>query len=172
MAEAVITRRGKKSYVGKVLADVVVTTATTQVDITGLNIARNKELMLSMTLIGNSSYVDVQLLINANYTVTNYYSQELYANGTGVSGERSNTAKLFYVATAGNSSHGVAYIQLGNTGYLQGLGMGIRQMGTAPTINYKAVKSNFTSTTITSIRISGTEASSLGVGTRIRLYEV
>lgn len=158
--------------VATLLADVTISTATTSVDFTGLDIGKDDEVMLVVDGVGVNGFADSYLTVNNNNTLTNYYSQLLLADGATVNASRENTPKM---SIAYSNYKGLSYtkIKLSNNGYY---------VYQADTVNqYPGVytylvatygSSTFTTSAITQLTITASRANSIGIGSRFQLYKM
>ena len=173
MAEAILTRRSVVKNEYQLLADITVSgSAVTQVDISGLNIGKGEEIVLIADINSVSADNEIYITVNGNTTITNYWHQRLYADGTSVGGTRANMPLLIGLL---NNTSGIinANLKLTNNGYFTWQSHTIR--------NYKATTmflqeyygtSTFTLVSISSLRINSSNANGLGVGSRFQLYKV
>lgn len=172
MAEALIPRRtiNKQEYV--LLADVTVGTATTNVDITGLNIGKDEEIVLVSDIVnGTSSSVRVGIYINGNNTATNYYSQRIVASGSGVLFATRDNSPFYLDFDGNNKSLSYASVKLTNNGYFTSQSNVSREYGgSAIVFSNNYITSTFTATSITSFRINANATNGIGIGSRFKLY--
>lgn len=150
----------------KKVADIIVGSATTQVDITGLSIDKDSEYMLEITSLTTGGVTN--LFANGNTTPTNYCVQTLIANGTSVTANRYNAP---YINEVGNPAHFSINLKLTNNGYFVAQSNHIVNMGGSTVIlgkNY--ITSTFTSTSITSLRL--TSSVDIPIGSRFTLYKM
>lgn len=160
-----------EAYGYELLADITVGTATTSVDITGLSIGKEDELLLVSDVIANGN-LTLQLFANNNTTTTNYYYQYINAtNGLLVSGRMNSSVSI----TAGNTykSFGFAVIKLTNGGYYVHQSSNCGNFGGGDISLQKVyVSSTFTMTSITQLTFTALTANSIGVGSRFQLYKI
>jgi len=138
----------------ELIADVDVTTATTQIDFDNLNITKDDELRLVYTYKGDSTTTGfLRLFANNNTTLTNYHSQEL-ASFTIVGAGRGNHSN-FVFARSNKVANGFVDIKVSNNDrfvassqFLYGAGGGLVE----GLDNFNVVGSGFTLTSITSSR--------------------
>jgi hypothetical protein len=175
MAEAVLTRRSVVKNESQLLADITVSgSAVTQIDITSLNLVKGEEYVLVSDIYNpTATGSDYSLFTNANYTSTNYYRQYLIANGTSISAGRINDG-AFTLANNGYKSFCITKIKLTNNGYVVHQSNTIQRYNEPSNYHIYDVygTSTFTVASITSLRISGSVASSIGIGSRFQLYKV
>ena len=170
MAESILTRRTKVELEYILLADIIVDTATTTIDITGLDIGKNDELMLVSDLVGNNAVVS--LYANANYTATNYYRQSIAANSTTVSAGRYNDS-IFMAGTSGIKELVLAKIKLTNNGYFVVQSeRNVAYGGSSLSLGSIFITSTFTATSITSLRLGASATDGIAVGSRFQLYKI
>ena len=173
MAESILTRRTKVELEYILLADIIVDTATTTIDITGLDIGKDDELMLVCDI--NNTSVDGVLCYvyaNANYTNTNYYSQRITANNTTTSANRDNHS-AFMEVTNGSKVFSVSRIKLTNNGFFVSQSNMNRDYGVSGLqLIDRYLTSTFTLSSITSLRIATSSTNAIGVGSRFQLYKI
>ena len=170
MAEAVLTRRSVVKNEYELLADITVSSATTQVDITGLNIGKDEEIVLvsDYVCVDGNAYIG----FNNNTTLTNYYVQTINANGTSPSSIRYNLPILLGAITNAKS-FGISKIKLTNSGYCVWQTNSIREYEYTSMFLFDVYGTSvFTVTPITSIRIFSSSANGIGIGSRFQLYKV
>lgn len=168
MAEAVLSRRSVVKNEYELLADITVSSATTNIDITGLNIGKDEEIVL-VGYFGDAGFgIGGYITVNGNNTLTNYYSQYIYALETSVVGKRDNNP-LFFV----RKSEIIAKIKLTNSGYFVWQSSMIPNfVDNAPLLEEVYGTSTFTITNITSIRLFSNLANGISADSRIQLYKV
>lgn len=171
--EALLPRRtiNKQEYV--LLADVTVGTATTSVDITGLNIGKAEEIVLVSDIVnGTGTNAYYYLYSNANYTNTNYYEQLLGVTSSSIVAERLNRPDYMF-ADSNSKAFGYSSLKLTNNGYVICQSNEIRAYsGSSTAITNYHTTSTFTATSITSLRISANATNAIGIGSRFQLYKV
>ena len=167
MGEILIQRRTKVEKGYELLADITVGTATTSVDITGLNIGKGDEVVL-VSDVTTTSEGALSVCINGNTTATNYYTQELKADSTGVYAAKYNNSWFNYITGAAKGFSRLN-IKLTNSGYFIAQVHSLREYGgSAIKIEAMYVTSTFTSTAITQLTIQG----NIGIGSRFQLYRI
>jgi len=151
------------------VADTIVGTATTTVDLTGLNITKDDDYMLVSDIYA-TNISDVKMYFNANYTVTNYYNQEMYASSTTVGGSRGNFPQFSYLGGISYKTQSFTNIKLTNNGYVVYQSKTVQNYGGSSVVvdNY-AGTSTFTATSITSIRVLCSQ--NMASGSRFQLYK-
>lgn len=159
--------------VAEKVADIIVPSNTTSVDITGLNIGKDGEYYLVSDVYGTPAYdSSLQMLFNSSFTTTNYFSQDLDTSGTLKSGERWNNP-----AFAGNGvsarTFAATNIKVTNAGYL------VRQSNVTQFYGGGSIelRKNYGTTTfmltgITDIRVLCTLATGIGANSRFTLYKM
>ena len=153
------------------VADITVGTATTSVDITGLNITKDSEYLLVSDFNVTATAPTFRLLINNNATATNYYSQSLSADGTSLGGSRSNDA---WITWGDNSKTTIANttIKLLNTGYCAFSTESSIKIGSGIIINRRDATTTFTASSVSQITIVSTGTNGIGIGSRFQLYKM
>ena len=86
-----------------------------QIDITGLNITKDDTLRLVFTALSNhTSDIRFELYINDNFTVNNYWTQYLNANGSSVFAGTNNISNFFQARNSTGPGIGFADIKVSN----------------------------------------------------------
>lgn len=157
----------------KKVADIIVSTATTQVDITGLSIDKDSEYMLVSDVVNASGTTDlIALYPNDNVTSTNYYNQNIYATGVDIASSRTNTNYCFAVYT-GYKNFAITKIKLTNNGYFVYQSDTIpRYYGTNMFLSKNYGTSTFTMTSISKLSIKANITNAIGIGSRFTLYKM
>lgn len=156
----------------ELLSDIEITSATTQVDFTGLNIQEDEEIVLKLNIFTSTTNEWIRLRINGNTTSTNYYMQYISVFNTTINGVRENNIEVSFGRQNLHSFSDV-YIKLTNNGYvitqsnstdsLGGSGVGIFDIyGT----------STFQVPSITKLTFIADQTSGIGIGSRFQLYKV
>lgn len=163
----------KISSAYELVADVTVATATTQVDFSGLNFSKDDDLLLVSDIYNpTAGGVQYKLFPNNNTTENNYYRQILYTDGATVGAGRANNNEVSNV-NASNNSFAITNIKLTNSGYFISQTNENRNYKTSSlSLMNQYVTSTFTAASITSLRISGSIANSIGIGSRFQLYRL
>lgn len=156
----------------ELVSDIVVGTATTTVDFTGLNFGKTDDLMLVSDFLNSSTDTWLNILVNGNYTTTNYYEQYVLSTGTLVVSNRSNDSAFNSGSGGSSKSFSKLMFKLTNNGYVVFQSLTERDYGGSSTklLNYVGT-STFTATSITSLRIASNVASAIGAGSRFQLYK-
>lgn len=156
----------------ELIGDVTVGSNTTQVDFTGLNIGKDDELLLVSDVV-SPRYNELNLYVNANYTKSQYYSQELCAVGTGYTSSRSNDSVFAYSSDVANKVLVSFNIKLTNSGHFIYLARGVRSYGgSAVALHEDYGTSTGTMSTITSLRIEAYLANGIEANSRFQLYKL
>ena len=171
MGEILIPRRTKVEKGYELLADITVGTATTSVDITGLNIGKGDEIVLVSDIKNTSASTSIYYLY-FNATTSGYYSQGLSASATSYPGARTTDARMLDIATNQNASL-VSNIKLTNRGYVISQNNSVENYGSSSVLlnNFYAT-TTFTATSVTEVRVTGSVANSIGIGSRFQLYKI
>ncbi len=155
----------------KKIADIIVSSATTQVDITGLDIDKDSEYMLVSDCVHNGN-TQFRLYANANYTDANYYTQYMVVASTSVSSNRVNYPYLTY-NESGLYSLNISTLKLTNNGYIISQNNIVDKYSSNLIGIRKAyITSTFTTTSITSLRVASDIANGIGIGSRFTLYKL
>lgn len=157
----------------ELLADIEVTSTTTNVYINGLNIGKGDEVVLVSNINNNySGLVNFYLFCNDNVVTTNYYSQKIVASATSVTAERVNTPTILYVGTSGRTSLDVTNVKLTNNGYFVSQTKSSQDYNATDNLTMKDYynTSTFTMSAIASLTISSSASNAIGIGSRFQLY--
>lgn len=173
MSEAVLSRRSKVVEGMELIADIeVIESAVTSVDIAGLGIGKDEEVLLISDIISNAGASSYYLFINDNNVNTNYYSQFIVATNTSVTAASINENR--YARIVSNNRRNVVYtdIRLTNSGYFNSQSEDVRSLGTGEIdfVEWYGT-SIFTAAAINKITIMAQIASAIGVGSRFQLYK-
>jgi hypothetical protein len=159
--------------VAPIIADIIVSTATTSVDFTGLEIDKDSEYMLVSTIVnGTVSGSNFAIYANTNFTSTNYYRQQLQADSTSVTASRVNDASSLY-SNASKNSFSISNIKLTNNGYFvtqNSINTDISASSTQLFNRYTT--STFTLTSITALRVTASVTNAIGIGSRFQLIKI
>lgn len=155
----------------ELVSDIVVGTATTSVDFTGLNITKEDDYILVSDIKNTSSSCSYTLFVNGNNTATNYYYEQLYAYTTVVGGVRANSSRICFAAT-GNRALSISKIKLTNNGYFVFQSkFNQNYVGSGIEIGETSNTSTFTATNITSLRVNAETSNQIDVSSRFQLYK-
>ena len=157
------------------VADITVSSNTTQVDITGLDIKKGDEYLLVSDVLAQISQGSViSLTPNDLTTVTNYYTQWIFGGGSTAAAGRPNTNQMTFVTGVGNNAISHTHIKLSNIGAYTHQSYQLRNAGTSTPV----ISNDFTSSTaenitsITKLNIKSNETNGIGTGTRFILYKL
>jgi hypothetical protein len=155
------------------VADIVVSSNTTQVDITGLDIQKGSEyLLVSDGLIGGSSDY-WELFVNNNTTSSNYYVQFINGEGTTAAAGRNNLADF---SESGSNTRFLTYshIKLSNIGAYTSQNYSIREFGTSSLrIVNKFISSTAENiTSINQLNIRSFRSNGIQSTSRFQLYKL
>jgi len=158
--------------VAEVVADITVTEATTQVDLTGLDITKAGEYILKATLVGGQvAKAAYHLHVNGNTTDANYYFQRLLAINTAVTGLRS-TAPYFANNNNAETSLVSVDIKVTNAGYFTAQSSNAHDLGSSMELWRASIASTFTVSAITELNIISSITDGIGVGSRFQLIKM
>ena len=171
MGEILIPRRTKVEKGYELIADITVGTATTSVDITGLNIGKGDEVVLVSDIKNTSASTSIYYLY-FNATTSGYYSQGLSANSTSYPAARTTDARMLDIETNQNASL-ISSIKLTNSGYVVSQNNSAENYGSSSILlnNFYAT-TTFTATSVTEVRVTGSVAKSIGIGSRFQFYRI
>lgn len=172
--DIITTRRTKVEEGYELLADITVGTATTSVDITGLNIGKGDEVVLVSDVANVTTFCGYGLFVNNNTTSTNYWSQHLAGVGTSVVAERTNNPRYLYNNSAVLRSVSIAKIKLTNSGYFIFQSSSSRDYsnGTRILVGDWYGTSTFTMSAITSLKTICEVTNNISSGSRFQIYRI
>ena len=156
------------------VADVLVNSNTTQVDITGLDIKKGDEYLLVSDINNNTSNGGgFNLYVNNNTTASNYYSQRV--RGAGSSADANRYTDAIMTRMAGNN-RGIAYshIKLSNIGAYTSQNYSLIHYGTSilEIGNYFVSSTSENISSIKQLNIVREVATIIGNETRFQLYKL
>ena len=158
--------------VAEKVADIIVPSNTTSVDITGLDIGKDGEYYLVSDWVnGIASTNAIYLFVNGNNTTSNYYYQGLNANATTITAGRSAEAILSQ-ASGPLKSFLTSNIKLTNSGYFVSQSNSNRNYGSGIILEKDYLTSTFTMSGVTSIRLHSPNANGIGANSRFTLYKM
>lgn len=176
MGECVLTRRSVVKNEYELLADITVSSATTNVDITGLNLVKGEEYVLVGFFVrGATSSGTVVLYCDDDDGVlvdssTSYYFQSLIANGNSLSSSRVNANAITFTNQNTNSMV-VCKIKVSNSGYVIFQSDSEEQVGASSMLlTHYYMTSTFITNSITKLRLA--QPAGIGIGSRFQLYKV
>jgi hypothetical protein len=156
------------------VADITVTSNTTQVDITGLNIEKDSEyLLVSNGVNATGSNNNLLMTPNNQTTITNYFTQSIAGFGSSSGASRRNEPRFMFMS---GNQRGLTHthIKLSNIEAYTFQSYGINQVGQSTIV----LDNNFSSSTaenITSINqlnIISDQTNGIGSGSRFELYKL
>ena len=158
----------------ELIADVEVTANTTQIDFNNLNITKDDELRLVVSVFNQDSGTgNYDLYVNNNTTSNNYWSQALRGNSSSVDAFRVNDAELFYVSSM---LKGLAIIDIkisNNDKFVAQSNQTRNIPDSSLGIDSRNMVSTFNITSITSLSFAClNRTNGIGVGSRLQLYKV
>lgn len=144
--------------------------AVTSVQFTGLDINTHKSYRVEIDLynptVSTSTY---SIFFNNDLVDTNYYRQYIYANGASITAARSNDAIILTLTASTNgSAEGPVSLDVG--GRPRVTMNESRYNSTTTELVTKTIVKTGTVANVTQIDIVGSVASSIGIGTKIRIY--
>lgn len=159
----------------ELLYEETVTTAKTQIDITGLNIGKDDGLRLVYTIVGDSTTTaDYDVFPNNLTTQTNYNRQVFIGAGATLSAVRQNL-NYHFDARSNQKVQGFADIKVSNNDRYVAQSHYIRSMGadSSGILQYNIhIVGTQTVTSITSLKIVSNRTNGIAVGSKIALYKV
>lgn len=160
----------------QLLYEETVTSAKTQIDITGLNITKDDEVRLVYTFKGDSTTTsNIRLFPNDKTTLTDYYWQVLAGAGSSVVAVRGNINRICYTASNRKVS-GFADIKISNNDRYVFQSHWVEMIGAESSAINNVVDNNvgtgFTLTGITKLSIVSERTNGIEVGSKIQLFKV
>lgn len=157
--------------VAEKVADIIVPSNTTSVDITGLNISKDGEYYLVSDVVSGANS-DYYLYANDNVTATNYYVQRLTANSSTESGARVNNPSMVD-ASSGNKTLIMSNLKLTNSGYVVAQSNSVENYGGSGIILNKYYStSTFTASSMTKFTITASATNGIATDSRFQLYKM
>lgn len=146
--------------------------ATTQIDITSLNVGKGNEVELVSDIVGNGAGGDLYLFVNNDLTLTNYDTQDVVATSTTIAGTRNNEPKIGFIS-GGIRGLFISTIKLANSGLTNIQSKEIREYGGSG-IRIGKYYSSKTATvvTITQLTVQSSSVNGLGVGSEFYYREL
>lgn len=166
-----MTNYGRAAGISSLLAETTVSgSAVTSIDFTGLDINTHQSYRVEMEWInGTASSSALYPFFNGDTVATGYYSQEVQASSTTVSGSRENTPRSA-VSSATSRTKVTMHISRDTDGWAIVESRSNRTLGSAITADLYTVSRTTTLTNITQLTLTATVASSLSIGTKARIY--
>jgi hypothetical protein len=156
------------------VADIVVSSNTTQVDITGLDIQKGSEYLLVSDNITAVQGTPLRLFPNDLTTNTNYYTQRIFASGSSSSSIRFNENIINGGQTLNTRQLSYIHIKLSNIGAYTYQAYTVNDYGTSNVFlinNFcSSIAENITN--ITKLNIVARETNGIGTGSRYQLYKL
>lgn len=154
-------------YKGLLAEYTVSGSAVTSIDFSGLDINTHKSYRVEIEMVTMSACV-LYCFVNADTTVTNYYTQTSGGGATAWSGGRYNTPATITASATGNHIGNFSVERV--NGVPNFVGIGSSQLGTTPVFyNFFTLKTA-TVANITQLTFTSSVASAIGVGSKIRIY--
>ena len=159
----------------ELIADVDVTTATTQIDFDNLNITKDDELRLVYTFEGDSTTESIIRMFPNNLTTnTNYHIQFLYGNGSSIIALKQNDNRITQ-ARSNQKASGFADIKVSNNDRFVFQSQHSDHIGSNSSdirnFNINGVGTQ-TVTSITKLSVISGRTNGIAVGSRLQLYKV
>jgi len=153
----------------QVLAEVEVTSNCDYVDFTGLDI--NSDWFYVLYFIvknptgSNSAYY---IFVEGDYTLTNYYRQNLSVNGTSVAGNRANDPPIGYINANDRGLIKVTMVR-DPDGYFRVLSELNRDSSSNIRLGFNMIVKTATVTNITQLRVQAAVSGAIGAGSKFIL---
>jgi len=158
--------------VAEKVADIIVPSNTTSVDITGLDIGKGNEYYLVSTTPTSAVNPNFMLFVNDNNTATNYYTQRIMADSTTITGTRVNNAR-FSFSQSPETAFAMTNIKLTNSGYYVFKSNSMSNIGKSVLFMQKIVgTSTSTHSSITKFTIMTDLSNGIGANSRFTLYKM
>ena len=154
----------------KVVDKVVSGSAVTSIDTQGLDLDNAKTYMiLFRTTNTTGSENNIQIFFNNDTTATNYYSQSLRASGATIEASRSNAP---YIGNVNAGTEGTFFFILAReVGKLKLIGLGSEYEQSTVNVEHRTIDW-ITEANVTRITLTASEASSIGIGSRLTIFKV
>ena len=168
IADATGTVKGI-DYKGLLAEYTVSGSAVTSIDFSGLDINTHKSYRVEIELINaTASGGALYCFVNGDTTLTNYWSQYFYANSTSVTSARQNNPQISTLIASSIASVQLSIEKV--NGYTRITSSD--NFNTSSSIAYEIFSSTKTATVtnITQLTFTSSVASSIGVGSKIRIY--
>lgn len=158
-----------KANLKSLLAEYIVTgSAVTSIDFSGLDINTHKSYRVEIELVNpTATAFSLQCFVNNDTTLTNYRSVSLVCSGTTATVSSVSDARLVVVDSSVIAST-VSFISLVN-GYAKSNSVSSRGTNSQSTHQITATKTT-TVSNITQLTLTSSIASTIGVGSKIRIY--
>jgi hypothetical protein len=151
------------------VAEVTVSSNTTSVSLTGLDINTAKMYILQFLVKNAGTACFYYLFVNNNTTQTNYYTQYFGVGGTGTNAQRANDARFNYT-NASSESFVCSFIGLTPDGKYKALTIDGRQTGSSTEVDLEFASSTFTMSNITDLTIQAGSANQIAAGSKVILW--
>lgn len=156
----------------ELVADIVVSSSTTQVDFTGLNFTSDDELLLVSDIVGPTTTVSYYIYANNDTTGANYYHQYISA-AIGVVNSSRNTTPKMVASLSGEKAMSNVKIKLTDGGYFTYQASSTRDYSTSGVLIHEYYGSKIsTISSITQLNIVSSSANNIGTGSRFKLYKL
>lgn len=154
------------------VADITVTSNTTQIDITGLDIKKGDEYLLVSDVNYNSNGT-IDLFVNDNITLSNYFRQAIGAAGSTPFAQRTQDAR-YLEGALNDRSVSYSHIKLSNIGAYTSQNYTIYRSGTnsLELYNYFISSTAENITSITKLNLKHRNTSGIGSTSRFQLYKL
>jgi hypothetical protein len=151
---------------GKLVGEIVVTSATTSVSFSGLDgNAHGGYVLVSELVNATASATYLKSYINGDTTDANYHSQHIYASGTSVTADSASAANMI-MADSSKKTHGITQFNIvGDRAFMQS-----QMKREAGNLDIYMANHNVSITNITSLTLTASVASAIGINSRFRLY--
>jgi hypothetical protein len=147
-------------------------TSVDYVDFTDLDIRSHKCYLIIFTIKNSTGTASgYNIYVNGDYNANNYYREELSANGSSVTANRTTGPRISY-ATAGDRSATLCWIWLDPDGVFRCLAEATKYTGASMDISFSGVTRPATASNITSIRIAADVSGAIGTGSQFMLFRM
>jgi len=157
---------------GMLVADILVPTNVTQIDITGLdaNLHGGYTILANVSNATSSSSL-ISCYVNDDVTAANYYTQQINADSTSLTATRYNTNRCMAMeASLGAAVFGMIEVSLGGGDRCRISSTTSRGNGSGITIDQEFCTKVATVSNITKLSFVAAVASSIAAGSRISVY--
>lgn len=140
------------------------------IDITGLDLNTHKSYRLEIEFINaTAGSVSIYAYVNNDTTATNYYMQYVYRSASAAAAANRNNNPDILTTGANGRTSSVGFVQMVD-GYTTIISHNTDNIGTSVAFKQQNLAHTVQQSNLTQLTLTATVASSLGVGTKVRIY--
>lgn len=144
--------------------------AVTSIDFTGLEIILHKSYRIELELINaTASNSSINMFINGDTTLTNYYNEMIQANHATLASARYNSPECVGIA-ANSRAQADIVLSRDYAGYISARSITGNNFGSSVLTEFHTISKTATVTNIWQLTFAASVASSIGIGSKIRIY--